>query len=183
MKIKNDCTEFTDMVFRRSPGIDNIISADKVKENGIDDIFRRLHHYIQERPICYSVIRSVIIELLYHLNKLVVKSNRFHYKHENIKNILAYIHDHLTEDLSLDGIAENFFFSKQHLCKIFKENTGFTIHKYISYKRIVLVRELHSKGLSLTEACRCAGFHEYSSFYRTYIGITGKPPQKSMSDR
>lgn len=179
--IKNNCTDFTDMVFNRALGCDNIISADKVTESGVDDIFRRLSKYMQEQPVCMTVVRSVLVELLYNLNKQVMKNVKSNYKQEKIRHIISYINEHLADDLSLEHIAEEFFFSRQYLCKIFKENTGFSVYKYISYKRIVLAKELYSKGMSLSEACRCAGFNDYSAFYRAYTKIMGESPQKNLS--
>ena len=168
------------MVFNRALGCDNIISKDKVTECGIDDIFSRLAKYMQEQPVCMTVVRRVLVELLYNLNKQVMKSVKTNYKQEKIGHIISYIDEHLAEDLSLQQIAEEFFFSRQYLCKIFKENTGFSVYKYISYKRIVLARELYSNGMSLSEACRCAGFNDYSAFYRAYTKLMGESPQKSF---
>lgn len=179
--IKNNCTEFDDMVFNRTLGSDNIIDAEKVLNSGIFDIFKRLDSYAQEQPVCLTVLNSVIIELLYNLNRQVEKTNNSNYKHEKIKNILTYINSNLNEDLSLDDIAAKFFLTKQHLCKIFKENTGFTVNKYISYKRIVVVRELYLKGMSLSQACSEAGFNDYSAFYRAYSKIMHESPCKSLS--
>ncbi len=179
--IKNNCTEFDDMVFNRTLGSDNIIDAQKVLNSGIFDIFKRLDSYAKEQPVCLTVLNSVIIELLYNLNRQVKKSNNSNYKHEKIKNILTYINSNLSEDLSLDDIATKFFLTKQHLCKIFKENTGFTVNKYISYKRIVVVRELCLKGMQLSQACSEAGFNDYSAFYRAYSKIMHEPPRKSLS--
>lgn len=178
--IKNNCTEFTDMVFNRALGCDNIIASDKVIESGIDDIFSRLSKYMQEQPVCMTVVRSVLVELLYNLNKRVMKNVKSNYKQEKIRDIISYINEHLADDLSLENIAEEFFFSRQYLCKIFKENTGFSVYKYISYKRIVLAKELYSKGMSLSEACRCAGFNDYSAFYRAYTKLMGESPQKGF---
>ena len=179
--IKNNCTDFTDMVFNRALGCDNIISKDKVMECGIDDVFKRLTKYMQEKPVCMTVVRSVLVELLYNLNKQVMKNVKSNYKQEKIRHIISYINENLADELSLEQIADKFFFSRQYLCKIFKENTGFTVNKYISYKRIVLAKELYSKGMSLTEACRCAGFNDYSAFYRAYTKIMGEAPKKSLS--
>lgn len=179
--IKNNCVEFDDMVFNRTLGCDNIIGAQKVLSSGIFDIFRRLDSYAKEEPACLTVLNSVIIELLYHLNRQVKKSNNLNYKHEKIKDILAYINSNLNEDLSLDGIAAKFFLTKQHLCKMFKENTGFTVNKYISYKRVVVARELYLKGMPLSQACCEAGFNDYSAFYRAYYKIMREPPRKSLS--
>ncbi len=179
--IKNNCTEFDDMVFNRTLGSDNIIDAEKVLSSGIFDIFKRLDSYAKEQPVCLTVLNSVIVELLYNLNRQVKKSNNLNYKHEKIKNILTYINSNLSEDLSLEDIAAKFFLTKQHLCKIFKENTGFSVNKYISYKRVVVVRELYLKGMSLSQACSEAGFNDYSAFYRAYSKIMHEPPRKSLS--
>lgn len=179
--IKNNCTDFADMVFHRVQGTDNVIPADRLKGSRIYDIFNRLDTYIGEEPVCLPVVKSVIIELLYNLNKQVSAPHKSIYQQKNIKQIIEYINDHLTDDLSLDVIAGTFFLTKQHLCKTFKKHTGFTINKYISYKRIVLVRELYSNGFSLSEACEQAGFSNYSCFYRAYSNIMNEPPRKSLS--
>lgn len=179
--IKNNCAEFDDMVFNRALGSDNIIGAEKVLSSGIFDIFKRLDSYAKEQPVCLSVLNSVIVELLYNLNRQVEKSNKPNFKYEKIKNILTYINSNLSEDLSLDDIAAKFFLTKQHLCKIFKENTGFSVNKYISYKRVVMVRELYLKGKSLSQACSEAGFNDYSAFYRAYSKIMHESPRKSLS--
>lgn len=179
--IKNNCTDFTDMVFNRALGTDNVIRSDKLADGGIYDIFKRLDKYAGEEPVCLPVVKSVIVELLYNLNKQVSTPQKSFYQQKNIKKIIEYINDNLTENLSLDIIASKFFLTKQYLCKTFKKNTGFTINKYISYKRIVLVRELYSKGMSLSEACARAGFNDYSGFYRAYSKIMNEPPRKSLS--
>ena len=179
--IKNGCTDFTDMVFDRLPGTNNIIPAETIRERHIHRIFDKLEAYTLEAPPL-PVVRSVIVELLYNLNKQVAKPERSGCHNENIRRILSYIDAHVTEELSLDDIAKNFFLTKQYLCKTFKKNTGFTINKYIGYKRIVLVRSLYAKGLSISEACMRAGFGSYSGFYRCYRKIMNAPPRESLSD-
>ena len=71
--------------------------------------------------------------------------------------------------------------SREYLCKLFKEGTGFTVNKYISYKRIVLVREYNLKGMSLAVACEKVGFNDYSAFYRAYHKIMNESPSQGMS--
>lgn len=180
--IKNNCNDFTDMVFNRKIGTNNVIPAETVIASGIYDIYMKLEKYSQEEPVCLTVVKSVIIELLYNLNKQVIKSSDSNYNQKNIKNIIQYINNNLTEDLSLDLIANHFFLTKQYLCKTFKSNTGFTIKNYISYKRIVLVRELYSSGMTISEACMRAGFNDYSNFYRTFTKMMHEPPKKNLSN-
>lgn len=178
--IKNNCTRFSDMVFNRSLGDNNVIPGEITEKHRIFDIFMRLDNYCSEDPPELAVVNSVIIELLYNLNKHVVKSGKINYNQPKINDIIEYINENITEDLSLDKIAKKFFLTKQYLCKIFKKNTGYTINKYISYRRIVLVREAYFGGMSLSEACYKAGFNDYSSFYRAYSKIANESPRKDL---
>lgn len=179
--IKNDCDDFTHVVFNRAMGSGNVIPAETVVSSGISDIFKRLDGYVMQSPVSLPVVKSVIIELLYNIDRQSAKSGRGGYQQKDVKKIIEYINQNLTERLTLDDIAAKFFLTKQYLCKVFKAATGITINKYVSYKRVVLVRELYSKGASLSEACEKAGFNDYSSFYRAYSKIMNEPPRKSLS--
>ena len=181
--IKNNCTSFSEMVFSRSLGDNNVIPAKTVLSKKISDIFLRLDYYCSESNVELAVVNAVIIELLYNLNKHAVKSGKTNYNHAKINDIIAYINDNITEHLSLEDIANKFFLTKQYLCKLFKNNTGYTINNYIAYKRIVLVREAYSYGLNLSESCYKAGFSDYSSFYRAYSKIMQESPKKSLSGK
>ena len=176
--IKHNCTDLSDIFFNRS---DNIIRADRVIESGIYDIVKRLDGYTKDDSPNLVVISSVIIELLYNLDRQVAKTGKQHYKQEKIKDITEYINNHLTEKISLEDIANHFYLTRQYLCRLFKQSTGFTVNKYISYKRIVLVRELHLGGIPLSLACEKAGFSDYSAFYRAYYKIMNVPPREGMS--
>ena len=176
--IKHNCTDLSDIFFNRS---DNIIRADRVIESGIYDIVKRLDGYTKDDSPNLVVISSVIIELLYNLDRQVAKTGKQHYKQEKIKDITEYINNHLTEKISLEDIANHFYLTRQYLCRLFKQSTGFTVNKYISYKRIVLVRELHLVGMPLSIACEKAGFSDYSAFYRAYYKIMNVPPREGMS--
>lgn len=53
-----------------------------------------------------------------------------------VDNILSYIEKKLDEDLSLEDIAKEFNYSKFHLNRVFSENVGCTIYKYIQSRRL-----------------------------------------------
>ncbi len=179
--IKNDCTDFSDVVFKRVLGSNNIIPAKKVIESGVFEVIQRLDRYASEEPVNLTVVCSVMIELFYHLNRLVTKTNKNDFKFETTKEIIEYINEHLTEELSLADIAKHFYLSVEYLCRLFKRNTGLTVNQYIAYKRVMLTKELHLKGIPLTGACAKAGFGDYSTFYRAYKKIMNEPPGKSLS--
>lgn len=97
-------------------------------------------------------------------------------KDKRIAEILDYIEEHLSEDLDAEVIAKAFFISKYHMMRLFRRETGTTIHLYITQKRLVKARELMDSGMRATEACYRCGWRSYSSFTRAYGKHLGTTP-------
>ena len=95
---------------------------------------------------------------------------------ERVVPILRYLDRHLTEDISIDELAERFFLSKYHMMRLFRRETGTTIHAYLTERRLDLARECIRGGMSATEACFRSGWHSYSSFTRAYGKRYGSTP-------
>ena len=95
---------------------------------------------------------------------------------ERVAPILRYLDRHLTEDISIDELAERFFLSKYHMMRLFRRETGTTIHAYLTERRLALARECIRSGMSATEACFRSGWHSYSSFTRAYGKRYGSTP-------
>lgn len=93
-----------------------------------------------------------------------------------IRDILRYIDGHLMEDISIDTLAEQFYISKYHMMRLFRQEVGQTIHNYISDRRLLHARELIRSGRSATESCFRSGFRSYSSFTRAYGKRFGSTP-------
>jgi len=97
-------------------------------------------------------------------------------RNQRIVEILRYIDEHLSEDLDAEIIAKAFFISKYHMMRLFRRETGTTIHLYITQKRLVKARELMDSGMRATEACYRCGWRSYSSFTRAYGKHLGTTP-------
>ena len=85
-----------------------------------------------------------------------------------VEEILKYIAAHLEEELSVDLLAKRFFISRYYLMHRFKEVTGYTVHQYISQKRLLRAGELIRQGVSVTRAAEQVGFSDYSTFLRAF---------------
>ena len=116
--------------------------------------------------------RALMIQLLVELGRGLGTENYRYAPAENsgekTADILEYIHEHLTEDISIDRLAEQFYLSKYYMMRLFRERTGFTIHAYLTDKRLRLARELIAQGMTASEACYRCGYHDYSAFSRAY---------------
>ena len=89
---------------------------------------------------------------------------------------MQYLDRNLSEDLDMDALAEQFFISKFHMMRLFKAQTGFTIHTYLLQRRLLAARQLIERGMLATEACYRCGFRSYSSFTRAYSKHFGSTP-------
>lgn len=59
-----------------------------------------------------------------------------------VQKAVSYIEEHIQEELSLDKIAAALNYSKFYIARIFAEQAGVTIYKYIQGRRLTLAAEL-----------------------------------------
>ncbi len=94
------------------------------------------------------------------------------------EEILSYLNSHITEDISIQALAEHFFLSQSYLCKVFKNATGTTVHKYVNAKRITLAKDLLSEGRPTLEVALACGFRQYNAFLKAFTNEVGMSPKK-----
>ena len=87
---------------------------------------------------------------------------------ELIDQVLHYIKTHMNESLTNDDIANHFYLNRYYLMHRFKEVTGYTIHSYITQKRLALASEAIKKGTPAMKAAEQSGFADYSTFLRAF---------------
>lgn len=171
----NECKNYLAVFENRPVGTGNYFSAESIKESGLSDSLERLKNYIilDEKPL----IKGALTEVLYALNKIPEKEVA---DSGIVRDIVLYINNNITQPLSLDALAEQFYISKYYLCRQFKKRMGIGVGKYITHKRILAVKEFYSLGKNLTDACIAAGFGDYSSFYVAYKKIYGTSPKNIL---
>ena len=97
-------------------------------------------------------------------------------KDSKVLDILRFLDGNLTEDISIDDLASRSYISKYHMMRRFREETGTSIHTYLSDKRLLLARDMIQNGQSATDACFHSGFRSYSAFSRAYGKLFGVTP-------
>ena len=151
----------------------------------IYELFETLEKDIAVRDTEYAGELCAKVDLL----KLLISFGRacasedFGFKPEarynrKVIEIIEYITGNLTGDLSIDHLADHFFMSKYHMMRVFKSETGYSIHQYITEKRVLLARNFIMSGMPATTACLECGFKDYSSFSRAFKNQTGVLPSE-----
>lgn len=126
--------------------------------------------------------RALFLQLLVTLNRAVL-DHRLSYVSqadcdEKIVRVLQYLNRHLTEPISADDLAREFYTSKYHLMRRFKQETGFTLHGYLTEKRLLLARQKLLDGMPVLDACYACGYQDYSAFSRAYKKQFGRTPRE-----
>lgn len=95
-----------------------------------------------------------------------------------ISAVLEYLQEHMTERLTLDQIAAEFYISKYHLSHCFKAATGFSVMEYLISCRILKARLLLQDGVRVQAAGEAVGFQSNEHFIRTFTSLTGISPKQ-----
>ena len=177
---KNNCPEYEQFFLNPSPTGDNKIPGKIVRSSGLYDAFKKYQKYsenynLKETPI----LNAIVTEILY----LVNNTKHFatpDYSNTPLEKIILYLNEHYTEDISLEILENQFFLSRNYLCRLFRTTTGITIFDYIRKKRLALVQDLINQGMSISDASNLAGFHDYSSFYRAYYKEFQASPRQNL---
>ncbi len=138
--MENGCEEYEEQFFKTELG--NRLEASTVMASGLLDAFERLWKYTDHlKHKNTPITKSIVIEILYLLSKTrtFVKAD---VTDENMERIIAYVNEHYTDPITLELLSEIGYLSVYHLCRRFRKITGLTVHRYITKKRLSLVREL-----------------------------------------
>ena len=150
------------------------------EEDGIPRLFTALEEAQKEEGFGRELrSRALFTELMVAINRSVIRGDGGEGQGDNkIVSILQYLNSHLTEPLTIDELAARFYISKYHMMRRFREETGYTVHNYISEKRLLLAQQLLQRGVTLTAAAEQSGYQDYSTFSRAYKKQFGKSPSE-----
>ena len=95
-----------------------------------------------------------------------------------IKEVILYLEDHFSEDISLGTLAAQFHLTPEYLCACFKRETQETIMHYLRRIRVHRAKLvlMEAPDLSLREAAKICGFNSASYFGRVFREDTGYTP-------
>ena len=164
----------------------NVLRIPSLEKSSLFRSITRLEHSFSDEGYAAGLYRQVLfLEFMIHLNRAVQK-NRLEYLDTNdcnmkIVDILYYINEHITDELTIDHIADTFYVSKYYMMRLFKQETGYTIGTYISQKRLLLAKELLLSGVPSTQVCFDCGYKDYSTFSRAYRKLFGESPRDTLT--
>lgn len=164
----------------------NVLRIEDEKRSIIQDSTNRLKTAMDMKGYASELHEKILfIEFIILVNQIIYERNNYYLEstisNKKIIDILNYMNENIASDITVDDIASNFYMNRSYLMHLFKAETGYTIGKYITEKRLFLAKSLIHNGSSLTDACYESGFKNYATFYRAFKEKFGKSP-KDASD-
>lgn len=149
----------------------------------LKDSLGRLDASISDTEFGAELMRGTLLaQLMVQLNRIMQRdSSRENTTAEQCGKIsaaLSYINENITGKLSVDELAAMCYLSRYHFMRLFKQQTGCTVHNYIRQKRLVLAARLIREGMSASSAAAECGFTDYSAFHRAFSQTFGVSPGK-----
>lgn len=152
--------------------------------------------YFRQRLVVEHILKhpepnALFIEetMLNLLGQVVAHAYQAHDKRPSRKNATRRAHSELVFDaktliahryqsnLTLEDIAGTLFVSPYHLCRVFRHETGLTLHTYLNQIRLRASLEPISEGAQeVTDIALEAGFSSHSHFTSAFRRTFGEPP-------
>lgn len=160
----------------------NLVRADSALQERLKDLLPEIEQTLQNKHFGDTVLRNALFtQFMIYINRIFLRTSsspdkKAYSSDTQVEQLLKYINRNLSENLSIDQLAERFFFSKYHMMRKFKNETGYTIHNYITSKRLLMARSLISQGIPVMKAAQASGFRDYTTFVRAYKKQFGKAP-------
>jgi YesN/AraC family two-component response regulator len=102
-----------------------------------------------------------------------------HSYNQFMRSVTSYIHEHLTEDVTVSRIANDLYLSRSYLSTKFKQESGMTLNSFIQKLKIKKAREyLRNTDRSILEISTYLGFSSQGYFQNVFKNVTGSTPKE-----
>jgi two-component system response regulator YesN len=99
-----------------------------------------------------------------------------------IKRSIAYIHDHLDKELTLQQVARHVHLNPNHFSEVFKRETGQTYIEFVTRMRMDLAKRLLDESpIKVSEVAGRVGYADMKYFSQLFKRSTGYTPSEYRS--
>jgi AraC family transcriptional regulator len=99
---------------------------------------------------------------------------------QQLKQVIEYVHEHLSEDLSLVDLAEQMNLSAFYFAHLFKNSLSLSPHQYLLQNRVERAKKLIAIAgkPNLTDIGLQVGFYDQAHFTKAFKRVVGIPPKR-----
>lgn len=160
-----------------------LMRPDEDMKKALSDKLSELENAVADSDFAADIMRSTaLVRLMVVLNRIMqtdtASQGELSDFDDKIAEALSYINENLSGDLGIDELAARSYLSRYHFMRLFKAQTGYTVHNYIRQKRLNQAARLIREGHSAAQAASECGFSDYSAFHRAFTRTFGVSPGK-----
>lgn len=177
--LQNSVNKFVHCIKPHMPGYDDIKAC-------LFDIFSLAKEESRHFEILLKSKLHEFIYLLY-FHRYVVKKNTddTYRKNEKIRQLIDYINNHYSDNLTIDFLSQFIGYSKTHFMTVFKQHTGTSCTEFVIQVRLSKACELliHSTR-PILEIANEIGFNNLSNFnrqFKRYYNLTPSQYRKKYT--
>ena len=162
----------------------NLIRLDSHTQERLKQLLYELEAALKDDTFGSKLLGDALFtQFMVYINRIFLEKQYIFDRHSytfdsQVEELLHYINQNLTEDLSIETLAKKYYLSKYHMMRKFKDETGYTIHNYIVNKRLLLARTKIREGMPVLKAAQLSGFTDYTTFSRAYKKQFGTAPSQ-----
>ncbi len=133
------------------------------------------------KPVNYEEFGSCIdnLKISMYENKASAQQDFEKNDERVISSITRYMQEHLSEEISLSVLADEFHLNPQYISQLFKSEIGVGFLAYLTNIRIEKAKKLLlSTALSVTETATRAGYSDYRVFTKVFKKAEGITPSQ-----
>ena len=135
------------------------------------------------KPVNYKEFGSCIDRLKISLYNNEVKEKPVVKKERVITGITKYMQEHLSEDVSLHILSEEFHLNSQYISQLFRNEIGVNFLTYLTNIRMEHAKKLLlSSSLSIAEVSEQSGYGDYRVFTKVFKKSEGITPSQYRRD-
>jgi AraC-like DNA-binding protein len=98
-----------------------------------------------------------------------------------VRRARDYLHENLTQPVTLDDLASHASLDKFHLARAFRAQVGLPPHAYLTHLRIRRAKQLLAQGVRASELAPRVGIYDQSQLTRHFRRIVGTTPARYAS--
>lgn len=152
------------------------------------DMIQSIYHLSLEKNDVYEfsihILLLQIFEKLYrHFSSLPKKKQQTQKHLQRLRDIISFIQENYSQDISLDDVAAHVNICKNECCRFFKKHMNMTIFEYLLFLRIQNSLIFLKEGESITRTAGLVGFSSpayYGQIFKRYMKCTPKEYRDSM---
>lgn len=144
--------------------------------------FLTLYNAYINHSICYkSEGLSVIMQVMSQYNRAIAIQNgdtQDGLSDTLLSDILHYVQNNLSKNLSLDAIAAIFYTSESNISHLFRKQMRISYYQYVIELRLIEGKKRLLEGMPISKVWETCGFSDHAAFYRAFCKWYGISPSQ-----